>query len=237
MSAWIARDLGARMEFEFIVWVSLGQAPNIERGVAMMFLQLTGSELQGSTDDVRQETLKQAFAGRKVLLVLDDCWDVAHASALNFVDDSTGSKLLISSRVRGVLEGGLILDLREPSDADGARMLLGAAGSDPGTPPPTEAFEIVKLCKRLPLTLGIAGKMIAQMSVEDDWTGVASMLKEEFSADEVLAVEDSVIRASIQSIPAKLRTKIVRLFHSFALIPVSPSRPLRACSQRRHVAM
>ena len=36
------------------------------------------SELKpGLTEDERQERLKQAMAGRNVLLVLDDLWDVA----------------------------------------------------------------------------------------------------------------------------------------------------------------
>ena len=49
--------------------------------------------------------------GKSMLLVLDDCWEREHANALNFVDEHTTSKVLISSRIRETLEGGDITQI------------------------------------------------------------------------------------------------------------------------------
>ena len=73
---------------------------------SLLYLQLAGSELStGMSREQRTEKLKQAFLGRLVLLVLDDCWDADTASNFSWVDPNTNSKILISSRVREVLEG------------------------------------------------------------------------------------------------------------------------------------
>ena len=63
-----------------------------------------------------------------MLLVLDDCWEKQHADRLVFTDDTTGSKVLVSSRVRGALEGGTVLDVGLPSDIDAVKILLNEAG-------------------------------------------------------------------------------------------------------------
>ena len=160
VSTWIVRQNSVRMHFDHIVWVSFGQTPSIEKCQALVFMQLVGAEVNRdlSEDEVRQ-SLKQAFAGKKVLLVCDDVWEDAHAKQVCFLDDTTPSKVLKSSRVRGVLEGGTIVDLKLPSDADAVQMLLneaGMVGVDPSNAPP-EAAEVVAFCNNLPLAVGIAG--------------------------------------------------------------------------------
>jgi hypothetical protein len=81
---------------------------------------------------------------------LDDLWEEEHETELNFVDVSQGSKVLISTRVKGLLGGGHRVEVGLPSAADSARMLLAAAGA--GDARPTELMgvgEIVDLCGRL----------------------------------------------------------------------------------------
>ena len=90
--------------------------------------------------------------------MLDDCWDIAVSKRFIFVDETTNSKVLISSRVRDVLEGGLVLDIRVPTEQEAMVMMLRAAGINDSNSPP-EAALVVTLCKRLPLTIGIAGKL------------------------------------------------------------------------------
>ena len=126
----------------------------------MLFMQLMGFEMnRDMCDDEVKQSLMQALQGKDVLMVLDDAWEVAHCDQLAFLDDSSQSKLLVSSRVKGVLEGGSIVDLNLPSDYDAQKMLLNEAGlvADPSDAPP-ELAEVTKFCNNLPLAVGMASE-------------------------------------------------------------------------------
>ena len=75
-----------------------------------------------------------------------------HEKLLNFIDDTTPSKVLVSSRVRGVLEGpnSVIVDIGLPTEDEAVEMLVSMAGLPSGTITP-EAREIVQFCDCLPL--------------------------------------------------------------------------------------
>ena len=96
--------------------------------------------------------------GKSILLVIDDCWEAKHAAALTFIDETTNSKVLMSSRIRETLEGGNISQIGLPSDAEAVQMLKVAAGMKDTIEAPAEAIEVVRLCNNLPLALGIAGQ-------------------------------------------------------------------------------
>ena len=100
-----------------------------------------------------------------MLVVIDDCWDQQHERAINFVDDATGSKVLISSRVRSVLETASTVDIAVPREADAVQMLMAAAAArsqDDGFADmvPPQVTELVRLCNCLPLTIGIIGRLV-----------------------------------------------------------------------------
>eukprot|EP00729_Bicosta_minor_P011701 gene11701-19336_t len=163
-------------------------------------------------------------------MVLDDAWEVAHCEQLAFIDDSTQSKLLVSSRVKGVLEGGSIVDLNLPSDYDAQKMLLNEAGldADPSDAPP-EAAEVTKFCNNLPLAVGMAGRLLKTMSlsIDDDWSGVVAVLKSEFGeGGQARSMENSIIRTSLKSVRGSQHDEVVQLFHAFALVPEDTVCPL-----------
>ena len=145
-------------------------------------MQLTGEVLtDGLSEEERQERLRLAMAGRKVLLVLDDLWErVEQEERLNFADDSSGSKVLISSRVRGVLEGADIVEVGVPSEEDAVAMLLQAAGVPAGAAVPPGARQIVAFCNRLPLAIAMSAKLVKGMSLESgsDWEGVLEVMRQ-----------------------------------------------------------
>ena len=167
-------------------------------------------------------------------MVLDDCWDADVAKHFTWVDPKTNSKVLISSRVRDVLDGGDIINVTVPSKSDAVKMLLSTAGMDvEALHRRMEVAYVAELCKRLPLTIGVAGKLIRQlaqgssMSEASDWTDVVSLLEDEMNdPDGSLSVEESVIRASIKAIPKKIRKQVTQLFHGFALAPEDTLVPL-----------
>ena len=70
--------------------------------------QLTGEPLTakvGATPESQLTALKDASAGKRWLVVLDDVWDSSHEKLLNCVDDSTPSTLFVTTRIRGLLKG------------------------------------------------------------------------------------------------------------------------------------
>ena len=235
VSTWVVHNEAVRTQFGMIAWISLGQSPFVDACINLLYLQLAGTELADSlSPDQKHEHLKQAFLNRSVLLVLDDCWDAEVAKHFTWIDQTTNSKVLISSRVRGALEGGEIIEVTVPLVADAVKMLLSTAGMELELfQSRKEVVQVVELCKRLPLTIGIAGKLIRQMttgsSMSDsrDWADVVDLLKSEINDPQGdLSVEERVIRASINSIPAKLRGPVTRLFCGFALAPEDTHLPL-----------
>ena len=182
VSAWLARNTSIRSAFERILWVTFGQQPNIEKCQRLLFLQLVGEELPpGLPKEEVMELLRRGFCGKQCLLICDDVWDRDHFDNFNFIDDTTRSKVLISSRIRGCLGGGGIVDISLPSDLDSLQMLFNEAGSDLNPEhAPAEALEVVKFCGNLPLAVGMAGKLLKDLSLDDsDWSGVLAMLRSE----------------------------------------------------------
>ena len=233
VSTWVAHNESVQTKFGMIAWVSLGQAPSVDTCISLLYLQLAGTELtDGLSPDQKHQYLTQAFLGRSVLLVLDDCWDAEVGAHFNWIDKSTNSKVLISSRVRDALDGGDVIDVTVPSKTDAIKMLLSTAEMEMDATS-NEVSQVVDLCKRLPLTIGIAGKLIRQlahgasMSDSDGWADVVGLLQAELNdPDGDLSIEESVIRASIKSIPEKMRKQVTRLFHGFALAPEDVQIPL-----------
>lgn len=157
-------------------------------------------------------------------------WELEHVEDFtSWVDDTTQSKILMSSRVRGALEGGGIVDIALPSDEDAVRMLMREAGIDnyDESNPKREAHEVVKFCNRLPLAVGIAGKLLKKMSLDDDWSEVLAVLREEFGdGGTSRAMENSVIRTSLKGITGRHKKQVLQLFYAFALLPEDRIVPL-----------
>eukprot|EP01052_Picozoa_sp_SAG31_P051549 SAG31_NODE_12290_length_952_cov_1.144197_1_plen_316_part_11 len=162
-SAWTCHDEDVRTHFDIITWVSFGQDPVTTKLQGLLFLQLTGKELRMDyTTEQKKQALKDAFKGKKALLVLDDLWVLGHEELLNFVDSRAGGRALISSRVHSLLrnEFSTLIEVKLPSTEEAVCILMRSAmGSryDESVAPPPEAREIVKMCGRLPLALDIAG--------------------------------------------------------------------------------
>jgi hypothetical protein len=200
---------------------------------------VTGREVPGDLGPAEQEqALLGAFAQKNVLLVLDDCWDLEHAARLTFLDDTSSSKLLISSRVRKVLEGCVVVEIQLPNEETAVSMLMAAAGQSPvpgasaaAPSAPQEGRSIVRLCNLLPLAIGIAGAMVRELGLGNDWEGVAMMLQEELkSGSESNSVQSSVLRTSLKGIIGDQSEEIIRLFYSFALVPEDMQCSLQALS-------
>lgn len=148
ISSWLVHQEACRSSYDKILWVPLGQHPNMDRAQDMMLQQLNGTRFDDEmTADQKKQDLKIAMAGQSVLLVLDDAWEPEHIAMLDVIDDMTRSKVLLSSRVRGLLleRTDDIVDVGLPTEDEAVSMLLSTAGMKLDTAPP-EALAIVKYC-------------------------------------------------------------------------------------------
>lgn len=235
VSCWVTRERSVRTKFGMVAWITLGQTPVLDSCINLLHQQLTGTALpDGVSEDQKHEFLQQAFLGRSVLLVLDDCWDVDVATKFKWIDPNTNSKILISSRIRDALDGGQIINVAAPSKDDAVKMLLSSAGMGADAlNVRDEVAHIVEMCKRLPLTIGVAGKLIRQLAQGSDmadasnWVDIVALLEDELNdPDGCMSIEESVIRASIKAIPKKIRKHVTQLFQGFAMVPEDTFVPL-----------
>ena len=196
----VARDPSVRARFERVLWVTLGQTPNLTHLQGVLCKQLKDEELTGGVSpEAARAQLARAAQGRRVLLLLDDLWDVAHERPLAILELGlpTGSRCLITTRIRGRFKG-VELDLGSMAPAEALRLLLAGAGLEavreagadapPDAPPLTAAggqvaaekaaaaAEIARLCGGLPLCLSVASSMMALHPM--DWqTRVVQLLQ------------------------------------------------------------
>eukprot|EP01051_Picozoa_sp_SAG22_P004182 SAG22_NODE_218_length_14885_cov_24.733699_3_plen_893_part_00 len=83
----IVRDDGVRRHFDAIVWLPIGQTPVVAKLQNLCHMQCTGKELSAElSSEEKKQALQQAMAGKKVLLCLDDIWEEAAETELNFAD-------------------------------------------------------------------------------------------------------------------------------------------------------
>jgi hypothetical protein len=209
--------------FDNVVWVPLGATPDIKGSLDLIYQQLTGCEMNRELDnDGRQEAVKQAMSKRNVLLCLDDCWDEKVPAELIFLDHSTThSRALISSRVRETLIEAEthVIDIGLPSESDAVQIVMAAAGMPVDAERlPNGVKEITVVCKRLPLTLGIAGRLARQMgmALQDDWSDVLECLRDEHQAGSSV---DHIVATSLRSITGQYAHQARTMLLSFALIP------------------
>eukprot|EP00615_Pteridomonas_danica_P004276 CAMPEP_0114373462 /NCGR_PEP_ID=MMETSP0101-20121206/34884_1 /TAXON_ID=38822 ORGANISM="Pteridomonas danica, Strain PT" /NCGR_SAMPLE_ID=MMETSP0101 /ASSEMBLY_ACC=CAM_ASM_000211 /LENGTH=839 /DNA_ID=CAMNT_0001526715 /DNA_START=811 /DNA_END=3326 /DNA_ORIENTATION=+ len=127
-----AYDTEVRAAFDKIVWISLGQNPDIQALQESVHLQLTGEPLPASISALpqsiipqqRRAALRSAAAGTDVLLILDDVWDASHEKEFALLDPDSRSALLVSTRIRGLFKGNAVEVAIKHLDTDSALSLL-----------------------------------------------------------------------------------------------------------------
>eukprot|EP01046_Picozoa_sp_COSAG06_P039278 COSAG06_NODE_4620_length_4092_cov_389.018373_2_plen_296_part_00 len=213
--------------------MTLGQTPVLEKMKSLIYMQLTGKELSSDIGPEQvTERITVAMRGRRILLVLDDCWEEIHEKELNLVDTSTPSKALVTTRIRG-LGGGTQLELGVPSEEESVQLLLSSAGVEDIDAVPAEAAEVVQLCGRLPLAVDLAGKILRDFGIKSDqsWVGIPELLREEMRAcgdSDETTVEYRVIAASLNAIPLRERESARRVFAVFAFVAEDTYVPMSA---------
>jgi hypothetical protein len=92
----VANDNEVQKEFsDGIYFIKLGKNPNIKEIQSELL-----SYLYHSTSQISSSELKKVLAFKKVILIIDDVWDVSHLS--NFYILNIKSKLIITTRHKGI---------------------------------------------------------------------------------------------------------------------------------------
>jgi len=93
--------------------VSVGQEPDIRELQDSIHVQLTDASLPDSvkSDGEVLAALGNAAEHSKVLLVLDDVWDPKHEKPLNCINSDNASRLLVTTRIRGLLKNTAKVDV------------------------------------------------------------------------------------------------------------------------------
>ena len=157
------------------------------------------------------------------------------------MDQTTASKVLVSSRVRATLVGAtgstkdlaaddstVVVQIALPDETQAVNMLLTTAGMKADQSAPKEALEIVKFCKMLPLAISIAGQLVKDLELDatEDWDGIVTVLKDEFADGSQRSVEETVIKTSLKSISGSHKENVTALFKCLALLPEDTIVPL-----------
>ena len=234
IAASLVHESDVRSSFTKIAWVAVGQEPDVRELQSSIHFQLSKHHLpeQAKEQDERLQALKDAAAGTKVLLVLDDVWDSSMEKLLNCIDLEAGSCLLVTTRVRKLLTKSTDIELGVLPQDEALKLLLASAEmtdevSD-GSDEHGLAFEVVELCGRLPLTLAIAGGMVADVGqgfTEDILEAMMEACGANLEDEGGLALEERVISSSLKMIKGKNKALVERVFKFFAVFPEDVAVP------------
>jgi hypothetical protein len=150
--------------------------------------------------------------------VLDDVWNATIAEDASFLDQETPSRLLISTRLRGLLPGATEVKISVMSLQDSVEMLVSMASIvvDASSTDP-ELTYICHLAGRLPLTLSICAGMIKRFG--SNWkSDLLDLLREDKIGaldDEVeggLTPSERIVARSVNELPTDASKELFVLF-------------------------
>jgi hypothetical protein len=221
-----------RRLFDRIGWVSVGQTPAVMTLQQALYRQLTDETMEITTDatiDSQCDALQKACKGKHLLVVLDDVWDAKHEKALNCIDEETKSRLLVTSRIRGLVKGSSEVSLDLMSSEEAVDLVLRTGEVEDPTQDDVKAAEVISIfCDRLPLYLGICGSMIVAYDGDQSWhTELVDMLR--IDRVGVMNEEDSAVESVVESSLKMLKDDHAEaLFMSLGFCPEDVPIPIAA---------
>jgi tetratricopeptide (TPR) repeat protein len=230
IAAAVVRDSKTRAAFDCIGWVSVGQTPAVMELQRVLFLQLTGIAMAvkaGATTASQLKDLKAACVGKRFFVVLDDVWDKTHERLLNCIDTVSTSKILVTTRIRGLVPGcdEVALALL---DSEAAVDLLLRTGCVEKTATSTAAAEkVVELCGYLPLYIGICGGIVSGYEGDAVWEDelVAMLEDDRLGVMEESGADDCIVSTSLRVLKDDMAESI---FVGLGLCPEDVPVPVAA---------
>ncbi|MCC7163528.1 MAG: hypothetical protein IT331_13615 [Anaerolineae bacterium] len=181
-----------------VLWVSLGQNPNILSELAAWGRALgTDDLLRARTVEEASAQLRALLRNKRVLLIIDDVWEAAHA--VPFMVGGHRCATLVTTRVNQVANElaptpNDIYRLNELTE-DKALELLRALASTVVVAHPDESRELVNELEGLPLAIQVAGHLL---NVEASYGfGVSDLIRELREGAKLLAAKAPADRTDL----------------------------------------
>jgi hypothetical protein len=163
LTAAVVRDGRVRGAFESIAWIGMSQQPELLQLQAKLYQQLhpENDKIPSKVDTAEAglRELSSLCSNKIVLVCLDDIWDSSHEASFACIDTDTASRQLITTRIKGLLQGAAEVELELLGLQESVELLAGVACLDDAEISPV-CLEIAQLCGRLPLCLSIVGNLI-----------------------------------------------------------------------------
>ncbi len=243
-----------RQYFAKLTWVSVGQEASIDELQEIQWRQLTDQPMPAGEEtyayNSRLKLLQeQAIATEKkhgrILLVLDDPWIDDQIRFLNPLDPESSSKILITTRMAGLVKNAHKVPLGLFNIDEAAKMLLEVgqireseyrAQKPESEWPPRAALRISSECGLLPLAITLVGKIVRSWGAGwDEDSGVLAHLQK--GNKQVLrrrsssmglyrntvgsntgnSLEQRIVSSSLESIHGSEAKYIHSLFHCLAV--------------------
>ncbi len=146
-----------------ILWVTLGETPNLADALAKLYAGLTGERPSFKDAEDAATTLAEKLERKTCLIVIDDVWDPAHLRP--FLHGGEGCARLITSRLLQVATDAqakrLLVD--EMSDTEAVAMLTARLPQQPTDLGPFRA--LARALGEWPLLLRLAASAMAELVV------------------------------------------------------------------------
>jgi WD40 repeat protein len=148
-----------------IYWVALGESPNILAVLGALVRELSGAPPLFTTVEEGSRALVQAIDGRKVLVVLDDVWQVEHAA--HFRAMRPPARLVVTTRISQIVSAldaqSFAVDVLDHAQAmDLLRERASTAALASLDADPMLRDELLRATGRLPLALAMVASMVKE---------------------------------------------------------------------------
>ena len=157
----LAQDDEVRRAFaDGVFWLTVGQEPDLAALQRLLFEMVTGRREEFVSTNLGEVALREALGDKSCLLVLDDVWHGAHATAFDVLGER--GRLLVTTRDAGILRalGARAENVDVLESADAKRLIAKWAGVDAEVLP-GEAAAVAEQCGYVPLALSLAGAQVA----------------------------------------------------------------------------
>jgi hypothetical protein len=173
--------------------------------------------------------LRKLCYKRVVLVCLDDIWDSSHEASFACIDTDTASRQLITTRIKGLLQGAAEVELELLGLQESVELLAGVACLDGAEISPV-GLEMAQLCGRLPLCLSIVGNLIRTFgtgweqevpaTLRTDMGSLAEAANGSSKEHTPLNLQQRVIQSGLDSISGTDAEGVVSLFKGMAVVSI-----------------